>query len=37
MNYYECLGCGARFISPGYQGPCDRCGGQVQNLSVGRE
>ncbi len=37
MYYYECLGCGARFISTGYRGPCNRCGENVQNLSVRRE
>lgn len=37
MAYYECLDCGARYISTGYRGACARCGGAVQNISVGRE
>jgi DNA-directed RNA polymerase subunit RPC12/RpoP len=37
MYYYECLQCGARYISPAYPGACGRCGGEVQNISVRRE
>jgi Zn finger protein HypA/HybF involved in hydrogenase expression len=37
MYYFECLECGVRFISSGYSGTCERCGGAVQNLVVGRE
>jgi rRNA maturation endonuclease Nob1 len=36
MYYVECLGCGARFISVGYGGPCDRCGEAVRELAVPR-
>jgi hypothetical protein len=37
MYYYECLECGARYLSPAYPGTCSRYGGAVQNISVGRE
>ena len=37
MYYYECLQCGARFITQGYTGTCERCDGALQNLSVRRE
>jgi rRNA maturation endonuclease Nob1 len=36
MYYQECSGCGARFVSVGYRGPCDRCGETVKELPVSR-
>lgn len=37
MKYYECLDCGARFLTQGVIGSCGKCDGQVNHISVPQE